>query len=203
MAVIKAPAVETPGVKAPTAGFSDTDASNRAIRDRGSHNSALVTSDVQTPGLEAIAAAIHETWRALSRKEGWSMQPRLDRPYAELADEEKEDNRAAAARMSSVLAAGGLALSDDPGQAALPADALEPAMETMAAAEHNGWMAHRARTGWSWGPERDDAAKRHPSMRPYADLPEREKEKDRNNIRHFPEFAARAGYHIVKAEIGS
>ena len=202
MAVIKAPAVETPGVKAPTASFSvprlqSGDPRSRQPQFRVSN---LGRPD---PGLEAIAAAIHETWRALSRKEGWSMQPRLDRPYAELADEEKEDNRAAAARMSSVLAAGGLALSDDPGQAALPADALEPAMETMAAAEHNGWMAHRARTGWSWGPERDDAAKRHPSMRPYADLPEREKEKDRNNIRHFPEFAARAGYHIVKAEIGS
>jgi hypothetical protein len=34
-------------------------------------------------------------------------------------------------------------------------------------------------------------------MLPYAKLPEREKGKDRNTIRHYPDFAARAGYRIV------
>jgi hypothetical protein len=147
------------------------------------------------PDTEAIAAAIHETWRALSRTEGWSMQAHLDRPYAELAEPDKDDNRAAARRMGDVLAVAGLALSDDPSQPAadLPVD-LEPMAET----EHDGWMAQRSQSGWTWGEPRDDAAKRHPSMRPYAELPEREKEKDRNNIRHYPEFAARAGYRIVR-----
>jgi hypothetical protein len=144
--------------------------------------------------LDPIAAAIHETWRALSRAEGWSMQRHLDLPYAELAEPDKADNRAAARRMNHVLAVAGLSLSDDltAPETSLPAD-LEP----MAEAEHNGWMAQRAQTGWSWAATRDDAAKRHPSMVPYAQLPEREKEKDRNAIRHFPEFAARAGLRIV------
>ena len=147
------------------------------------------------PDLDTIAAAIHETWRALSRSEGWSMQPHLDRPYAELADPDKEDNCAAARRMDDVLALARLTLCDDPRRpaASLPAD-LEP----MAEAEHNGWMAQRAQTGWSWAATRDDAAKHHPSMVPYAQLSEREKAKDRNNIRHYPDFAARAGYRIVR-----
>jgi hypothetical protein len=34
-------------------------------------------------------------------------------------------------------------------------------------------------------------------MLPYAQLSEREKEKDRSNIRHYPAFAARAGFRIV------
>ena len=34
-------------------------------------------------------------------------------------------------------------------------------------------------------------------MLPYAKLPELESGKDRNTIRHYPDFAARAGYRIV------
>jgi len=147
------------------------------------------------PDIETIAAAIHETWRTLSWAQGWPMQPRLDRPYAELADRDKEENRAAARRMDKVLAIEGFALSDDPNrpEAAMPED-----LEAMAEAEHALWVAHRAENGWSWAATRDDAAKRHPSMVPYARLPETEKDKDRNNIRHYPEFAARAGRRIVR-----
>jgi hypothetical protein len=150
-------------------------------------------------GIETIAAAIHETWRALSRERGWSMQPRLDRPYADLGDSEKDDNRAAARRMSDVLAVAGLKLSGASAERAVTESALTSAMETMAEAEHDGWMAHRAENGWVWGEVRDDAAKRHPSMVPYARLPESEKEKDRDNVRHYGQFAARAGYRVVRA----
>jgi hypothetical protein len=151
--------------------------------------------EFDAPDIETIAAAIHDTWRTLSRAEGWSMQPRLDRPYAELGDPEKEENRAAAHRMHKVLAIEGLTLSNDPArlEAALP-----EGLELMAETEHALWVAHRSRNGWSWAAKRDDATKHHPSMVPYAQLPETEKEKDRNNIRHFPEFAAGAGFHIVR-----
>jgi hypothetical protein len=145
--------------------------------------------------VDCIAAAIHETWRALSHAQGWSMQPHLDRPYAELGESDKDDNRAAARRMSEVLAVVGLTLNDDPTK---PAASLPTDLEPMAEAEHNGWMAQRARAGWSWAATRDDAAKHHPSMLPYAQLSEREKAKDRSNVRHYPDFAVRAGYRIVR-----
>ena len=143
---------------------------------------------------DRIAAAIHETWRALSVEQGWKMQPHLDRPYADLAEPNKDDNRAAARRMARVLAAAGLKLAPT----GVPAP-LEAHMEILAEAEHDGWMAHRAADGWHYGPTRDDAAKIHPSMIPYADLSDNEKEKDRNNIRHYPAFAARAGLCITSA----
>ncbi len=148
---------------------------------------------------DLVAAAIHETWRALAAEQGWSMQAHLDQPYDALAEANKDDNRAAARRMAAVLATAGLALAPAETGEAAPADALEANMETLAEAEHNGWMAHRAATGWSYGTPRDDAAKRHPAMVPYADLPEKEKDKDRNNIRHYPAFAARAGLRITRA----
>jgi len=150
--------------------------------------------------IESIAAAIHETYRALSREEGWTMQPHLDRPYEELAEPEKDENRAAARRMGDVLAVAQLALSKDPAGPAVTNDTIAAALEPMAEAEHNGWMAHRAQAGWTWGETRDDAARRHPSMLPYARLSDTEKNKDRNNVRHFPDFAARAGFRIVRSE---
>ena len=124
--------------------------------------------------IDLIAAAIHETWRLLSRAEGRSMQPHLDRPYAELADADKEENRTAAVRMGDVLAVAGLALVND---TARPEAPLHEDLKPMAEAEHNGWMAHRAQNGWYWAATRDDSAKQHPSMVPYTQLPEREKEK--------------------------
>ena len=145
--------------------------------------------------IDLIAAAIHEAWRALSRTEGRPMQPHLDRPYAKLADADKDDNRSAARRMGDVLAVAGLGLSDDPARPRAP---LPEDLELMAEAEHNGWMAHRIQAGWSWAATRDDAAKHHPSMLPYKQLPESEKEKDRDNVRHYADFAARAGYRIVR-----
>ena len=146
---------------------------------------------------DLIAAAIHETWRDLARQQGWSMQPHLDQPYAGLAEPDKEDNRAAARRMATVLGTANLTLK--PAGTAIPAPTktLETHMETLAEAEHDGWMAHRTATGWQYGETRDDAAKRHPSMVPYAALPDKEKEKDRNNIRHYPAFAAHAGLCIT------
>ena len=149
------------------------------------------------PNLDSIAAAIHETWCDLSAQQGWKMQPHLDQPYAALAEPDKEENRAAACRMATVLAAAGLALTAT--GPAIPSEILESHMEILAEAEHNGWMAHRTANGWTYGAIRDDAAKRHPSMIPYAELSETEKEKDRGNIRHYPAFAARAGLCITAA----
>ena len=153
---------------------------------------------------EELAAAIHETWRALARQEGWLMQPHLNRPYAELKEIHKEDNRAAGRRIPEVLALAGLCLrrSGDGDEEAPPEaelrEVLNHNMERMAEAEHVGWMKHRAQNGWRYDANRDDAKKLHPAMRPYAELPELERGKARDSIRHYPEFAARARHRIVR-----
>jgi hypothetical protein len=152
---------------------------------------------------DRMAAAIHETWRVTARSEGRSMAPGLDSPFAELPEAAKDDNRAAARRMPTVLAVAGLAVAgvDDRRHDVAPADweaILAVYLEAMAQVEHDGWMAHRASGGWRWGPTRDDASKRHPSMIAYAGLSETEKDKDRGNVRHYPDFVARAGARIVR-----
>ena len=45
-------------------------------------------------------------------------------------------------------------------------------------AQHDQWMQEKVATGWTYGPVRDDAAKLHPMIVPYAQLPDSEKRKD-------------------------
>lgn len=61
----------------------------------------------------------------------------------------------------------------------LPAD-LEPLVEQMSKNVHEEWAETRIRQGWSYGAERNDALKQHPCLVPYEELPEEEKEYDRN-----------------------
>jgi hypothetical protein len=152
--------------------------------------------------VEALAAAIHEAWRDKSRTEGWSMAPRLDKAFGALELADQAPNRAAAARMPEVLRVAGLALHR--------ADALSPPpiaeaayqaiiasrIEAMAQVEHVGWMRARSSAGWHYGPTRDDSARLHPSLVAYDALSEAEKEKDRNNIRNYWQFAYAAGLSI-------
>jgi hypothetical protein len=154
--------------------------------------------------LETMAAAIHETWRSLSHANGWAMQPRLNRPYAELDEIDKEDNRAAARRMPRVLALAVLGLTGDDPNGPAPvsleetAAVLERHIDRLAEAEHDGWMDQRLRNGWRYGPVRNDAARLHPSIRPYAELSPDEQEKDKNNVRHYPEFVSRGHARVVR-----
>ena len=60
----------------------------------------------------------------------------------------------------------------------LPND-LASLTEKLAESTHDQWALQRLSDGWTHGKQRDDAAKTHPSLIPYADLSESEKEYDR------------------------
>ena len=51
--------------------------------------------------------------------------------------------------------------------------------ERLAENAHDIWAAQRIGEGWSSGKKRDDKARKHPCLIPYADLPDSEKEYDR------------------------
>ena len=66
----------------------------------------------------------------------------------------------------------------DTSNVSLPED-LAPLLEKLAEHAHDLWAMQRLSEGWSYGPQRDDALKRHPCLVPYQDLPESEKQYDR------------------------
>ena len=44
--------------------------------------------------------------------------------------------------------------------------------------QHNQWMLERLAGGWTWGPEKDNDAKKNPALVPFEELPESEQAKD-------------------------
>ncbi len=158
----------------------------------------------QAEVVEALAPAIHETWRSISQTEGWSMQPHLDRPYNDLSPIDQEENRAAARRIPEILALAGLTLEkresstkSNPSEIVAVQQQLAHHLERLAEEEHQGWWAHRERNGWRPAKQRDDEQKLHPALVPYSELSDRDKEKDRNSVRHYPEMVELAGYKII------
>jgi hypothetical protein len=154
--------------------------------------------------VENLAAAIHNSYYKLSKKNKLEIKPQFDKPYAQLAAIDKEDNRAAARRIPDILALAGMGIAGN----AQPASKNDPSvnvinahlghhLERLAEAEHDGWMEQRIKNGWRRGKSRDDKNKVHPLLIPYADLPDEEKEKDRDSVRHFPDMVANAKYRIV------
>jgi hypothetical protein len=73
------------------------------------------------------------------------------------------------------------------------------AVELPAESTHDVWAVTRLRQGWVYGPTRDDAGKRHPCLVPYADLPESEKEYDRQTAAETLKAIIALGYRIDRA----
>lgn len=68
--------------------------------------------------------------------------------------------------------------------------------EQMAKNVHEVWAATRIAQGWTYGPERNDAEKKHPCLVPYEELPENEKVYDHNTSIETLKFILKAGFNI-------
>jgi hypothetical protein len=60
-------------------------------------------------------------------------------------------------------------------------------------------MANKKQNGWVYGTPRNDDKKIHDALVPYDNPDEKDKEKDRNSVRHFSEIVKQAKYKIVTA----
>ena len=80
---------------------------------------------------------------------------------------------------------------------ALPQE-LDALAEDLARNVHEVWAAQRMADGWTWGPERDDAARKHPCLVPYDELPESEKNYDRSTSQETLKLILSLGFDIVR-----
>ena len=85
----------------------------------------------------------------------------------------------------------------DTSEVVLP-KALQELTEQMARNVHEVWAQTRIAQGWSYGPERDDAAKKHPCLIPYEELPEAEREYDRNTAVETIRLILKLGFTIER-----
>lgn len=75
---------------------------------------------------------------------------------------------------------------------------LNPLVEQMAKNVHEVWAAGRIADGWTYDGTRDDEQKTHPCLVPYEELPEYEKEYDRNTAISTLKFILAQGFSIIK-----
>jgi RyR domain len=85
----------------------------------------------------------------------------------------------------------------DSSEVKLTKDILE-LTERLAENSHAVWARQRLADGWRYGPRRDDARKEHPSLIPYAELSESEKQYDRNAALETLKAVIALGYKLEK-----
>ena len=158
--------------------------------------------------IDHLAARVHQTWYEENRErieqavaEGET--ERADRyrrspyykPWSQLRNEQKEENRGAADHLAIKLRSLGLKLVEPADVTADDAEAAlnqlsDQALETLAEMEHRRWAAVKWMTGWTPGP-RDDASKTHPNLVPYDELDAPTQQYDRDQIK--------GAYHQLRA----
>lgn len=77
---------------------------------------------------------------------------------------------------------------------------LNELREAIAENAHEIWAENRQAEGWTYGPLRDDQLKQTPDMVPYSQLPEGEKEYDREMAMKTIKLLKKLGYDLIKRE---
>ena len=85
----------------------------------------------------------------------------------------------------------------DTSEVKLPEE-LEQLVEQMSKNVHEVWSETRIQQGWTYGEQRNDELKTHPCLVPYDELPEEEKEYDRNTSVETLKLILKLGFKIGK-----
>jgi hypothetical protein len=71
-------------------------------------------------------------------------------------------------------------------------------IERLAKNNHDLWAQKRLAEGWRYGRHRDDARKETPLLVPYEDLPESEKQLDRDMVTQMFKALLAMGYRLSR-----
>jgi len=118
------------------------------------------------------------------------------RPWEELSEDLRAANVSQVADIPHKLYQLGYELAPGSGLAPSQVVITPEQLESLARREHYRWMVERQRQGWTYGSPRDDARKHHPCLVPWEALPEAEKQKDRDTVRHVPLLISKAGFQV-------
>lgn len=77
---------------------------------------------------------------------------------------------------------------------------LNELREAIAENAHDVWAVERQAQGWTYGPQRDDLKKETPCMVSYSQLPDNEKNFDRDMAMNTLKLVKKLGYDLIKRE---
>ncbi len=86
----------------------------------------------------------------------------------------------------------------DTSDVSLPDD-IKELIEFLALNTHETWAKQRIEDGWKYGALRNDMLKEHPCLVPYDQLPEEEKQYDRNTACETLRVILKYGFNIEKS----
>jgi hypothetical protein len=156
----------------------------------------LAEAHRQSLVLDRRAIALHAAYVAgqrATRGATFGTMP-AERDWKELAESLRDDNRNGADHINYKLAR--LRMSVAAGLA--PATPTEAELDELSALEHARWMASRGLAGYRHGPTRDDTLLFHPDMKPYSELDDDGRRKDRDQARAMLAQLAAAGESPVR-----
>lgn len=147
---------------------------------------------------EVLARALHNAWQRVYDATGEVTA------FEALDATEREENRASAQQLVSVLEKRGFALEEGIGRASTSATLDERAAEDMARIEHERWKRSKREDGWTYidGPK-DTDCRRNPLLLPWELLPEIEREKNRAVARQVPDYLVSAGLRVLKTNVAA
>ena len=79
-------------------------------------------------------------------------------------------------------------------------ESLTDLIEKIAENVHDVYVLGRLKEGWVYGPTRDDIKKTNPTLVPYSELPDSEREYDRNTAIQTLKLTIALGYKIEKVD---
>jgi hypothetical protein len=149
---------------------------------------------------ELLARAQHAQW--LRNEQAKGLDPEINpnmKPWEQLTEPQREENRRFADDLHVKLGLIGCMLVPLPlpDPAHKPFEFSDSELDLLSRHEHERWMASKLADGWTFGP-RDDAKKIHDQIKPWEQLDESNKDKDRNAVREIPAMLALAGFGIQK-----
>ncbi len=146
--------------------------------------------------MELLARKIHEDYIQSQKKQGQPIY--VAENYDELEPSSRYANLRQAMNMDKKLRRLGYALvsldSEEIAEKALPLEIIEQ----YSILEHDDWVEGKLKFGWSYAPVRNDEKKQHNCMVPWEELPESEKEKDRNTARNIMKLASMAEMKVIR-----
>lgn len=157
---------------------------------------------VVNEGPDLMARTLHNAYlkTQLTRGENTADNASLI-SWADLPAHKKKANQNAAAhidvklRQSNCVALGSAAASPE---VVFPPDA--ESLERLAQLEHRRWMADKILAGYSYGQSRDEDRMLHPDLIEWEQLPENDREKDRDNIREIPRLLGQIQQKVCRTE---
>ena len=183
----------------PACGFTCDDEGRHKLAKKypGEHQLYSVRRD-RSANLLPLAKAIHEEYCRKERAKGETPDTNSSMvPWMELPQSLQTANLAQAEDIPNKLRKLGYEIVDTGGVP--PSQViLDPAtIEALSATEHDRWMAEKERGGWKYAPVADKPNLLHNLLIPYDELPEEEKQKDRDTLNNIPILLDKVGYRIA------